>query len=238
MRSLLATVPRDEHPMAQPSTVAWLHERPPCPGPDLAHVPKQKPACAGGRTYFLFSACEAGCLPCVQHLVLEEGIDPCSISTGCKYSALSFAEFSHKQYGTEGCLDVAAWLRERISATTSALTDGTVEGDSGANSATHDKGVTSVEKAGRTGKGNKIVTEIAPATLSNRQIGKKARRRLEESLQVPVDAPIARAMMESMGWVEGQSLGSSSSEGLLQPLVPNIGRDVSSKKGLGADTDY
>ena len=101
-----------------------------CPGPDVAHKPMQKSAKTGGRKYFLFTACEAGCLPCVRRLVVDEGIDPRSESTTCHFSAIRFAELGYKRTGNEGCLEVAAWLRTRIATDGHyrlPLTNGTVE---------------------------------------------------------------------------------------------------------------
>ena len=82
-----------------------------CAGPDVAHRPTQKSAKGGGRKYFLFAAAEGGCVECVRRLVLEEGVDPESTSTGCKYTARSFAEWSMKQGLNErGCRDVISFL--------------------------------------------------------------------------------------------------------------------------------
>ena len=64
-----------------------------CDGPDVAHVPRQRSACDGGRIYFLFKACEDGCLPCVRELVEKEGVDPKQLSLSGKYTAMDFAEW-------------------------------------------------------------------------------------------------------------------------------------------------
>jgi hypothetical protein len=140
------------------------------------------------------------------------------------------------------------------------LTDATVEGDSGAlASALRDDGLPCVVQEVRKKKWTKMPARgamIAPPSsltedeslppwdllahpglqgeVSNRQMAMVGRRRLEEGLEIPVDAPVARTMMESMGWREGQSLGAASSDGLLTPLAPNIGRDYWDKKGTGA----
>ena len=50
-------------------------------------------------------------------------------------------------------------------------------------------------------------------------------RSLKEGLEAPLDAPKARAMMASMGWAQGESLGADSSGGLLTPLAPDMDRD-------------
>ena len=64
-----------------------------CDGPDVAHVPRQRSACDKGRIYFLFKACEDGCLSCVRELVEEEGLDPRQLSLSRKYTAMDFAEW-------------------------------------------------------------------------------------------------------------------------------------------------
>ena len=64
-----------------------------CDGPDVAHVPRQRSACDGGRIYFLFKACEDGCLSCVRELVEKEGVDPRQSSLSGKYTAMDFAEW-------------------------------------------------------------------------------------------------------------------------------------------------
>ena len=64
-----------------------------CDGPDVAHVPRQRSACDGGRIYFLFKACEDGCLSCVRELVEREGVDPRQSSLSGKYTVMDFAEW-------------------------------------------------------------------------------------------------------------------------------------------------
>ena len=82
-----------------------------CAGPDVAHRPTQKSAKRGGRKYFLFAAAQGGCVECVRRLVLEEGVDPESTSTTCKYTARSFAEYGLQQGLNErGCRDVIRFL--------------------------------------------------------------------------------------------------------------------------------
>jgi organic hydroperoxide reductase OsmC/OhrA len=103
-----------------------------CPGPDKAHQPTQKSyKRTRGRQYFLFTAAEAGCLKCVQKLVLEEGIDPKSTSTTCGYSVEDFAEWGYEQTKNEGCHQVFCWLRRHLASLESLALEDRVSSGSG-----------------------------------------------------------------------------------------------------------
>ena len=104
---------------------------PRCPGPDAAHKPTQKSfKKGGGRKYYLFAAASAGCLDCVKRLVLEEGVDPKSTSDSCKYTAVSFAEWSLQQGagGAEGCRRVINFLQSGAAAGTISVSSDTHSG--------------------------------------------------------------------------------------------------------------
>ena len=95
-----------------------------CPGPDVRHVPRQKTAKSGGRKYVLFTAAQDGCLACVKHLVEREGVDVHSVSTNCKYTALDFAEWSHKRKkGAKDCRAVIEYLKAKMGTGTDPLSD-------------------------------------------------------------------------------------------------------------------
>ena len=90
-----------------------------CLGPDVQHVPRQKSAKSGGRKYVLFTAAQDGCLACVKHLVEREGVDVHSESTNCKYTALSFAEWSHqRKKGAKDCQAVIDYLTAKMATST------------------------------------------------------------------------------------------------------------------------
>ena len=87
-----------------------------CDGPDVAHVPKQRSARGGGRLYFLFQACEDGCLSCVRQLVEKEGVDPRQLSSSSKYAAMDFAAWGRSCSSCRGKYDdVIAYLRVCVS---------------------------------------------------------------------------------------------------------------------------
>ena len=82
-----------------------------CDGPGVAHVPKQSSARDRGRIYFLFKACEDGCLSCVRQLVEKEGVDPRQLSSSSQYTAMDFAAWGRSCSSSPGKYDdVIAYL--------------------------------------------------------------------------------------------------------------------------------
>lgn len=89
-----------------------------CPGPDVAHIPNHKKNAKRGREYFLFTAAEHGCLPCVAQLVEKEKVNVGSKSKSCKYTALDFAQWFEKHGANKtGCADVVSYLKTHMDAT-------------------------------------------------------------------------------------------------------------------------
>ena len=67
----------------------------------------------------LFTAAQDGCLACVKHLVEREGVDVHSESANCKYTALSFAEWSHqRKKGAKDCQAVIEYLKAKMGTST------------------------------------------------------------------------------------------------------------------------
>ena len=65
--------------------------------------------------YWLFQAASDGCLPCVQRMVHDEGVDASSTSMHMKYTALDFANWA-KERGVAGAQEVAAFLAQETEA--------------------------------------------------------------------------------------------------------------------------
>ena len=61
--------------------------------------------------YWLFGAASDGCLPCVQRMVHDEGVDARSTSMHMKYTALDFANWATER-GVAGAREVAAYLAQ------------------------------------------------------------------------------------------------------------------------------
>ena len=69
-----------------------------------------------GRLYFLFKACEDGCLPCVKKLIEEEGLDPNQRSSSDRYAAIDYVEWGRSwSWEINKYDEVAAYLRTRAS---------------------------------------------------------------------------------------------------------------------------
>ena len=90
-----------------------------CPASDTGCIPGEahcpsKHRCSQDK-YWLFKAAQDGCLPCVQRMVRQGGIDPCSTSDTQGYTALDFANWA-KERGVAGAQEVAAFLAQETGA--------------------------------------------------------------------------------------------------------------------------
>ena len=77
--------------------------------PGEAHRPSRR-RCSQPK-YWLYQAVSEGCLPCVQRLLREDGIDARSTSENQGYTALDFAAWAQEQ-GVAGAKEVAAFLAQ------------------------------------------------------------------------------------------------------------------------------
>ena len=73
------------------------------------------------KRQFLY-ACEDGCFPCVERLVLWEGVAPDSHSDTQGFSALDFAEWGEEQEIEGRHADVISFLQEQLSSARGSTT--------------------------------------------------------------------------------------------------------------------
>ena len=250
-----------------------------CLGPNFAHVPTQKSAERGGRAYYLFKAASDGCLSCVRKLIEEEGIDPLTVSTTCKYRAVDFAKWELRDGETSAeHTKIVAYLSEREArarADSALASMGQDRACLGPNIA-HVPTQKSARLGGRkyflfkaavdgclgcvrklidvegidplavstTGKWSaldfvkwhcregKISTQHAEVIefLMQFQVEDERQARAR-GLSTPLKDNKGSSMMRKMGWEPGQSLGKSTTVGLLEPISPV--EPARQKAGLG-----